>query len=93
MREGERRMSPFEPFDVAQGWQRKMLSAEGTCDLGHIPRVVLWRPGIASSLHTVTKYPRDIAMATAPHLMAIADDEIAYHRHWVSFLPFARNAK
>ena len=34
---GERGVSPFE--------LRKMLSGEGTYDLGHIPRVVLWRVG------------------------------------------------
>ena len=40
-RAGERGVSPFE--------LREMLSGEGTCDLGHIPRVVLWRSGSASS--------------------------------------------
>ncbi|GAB1487811.1 hypothetical protein MASR2M8_02520 [Opitutaceae bacterium] len=40
-RAGERGVSPFEPL--------KMLSGEGTCDLGHIPRVVLWRSGWALS--------------------------------------------
>ncbi len=38
-RAGERGMSPFE--------QRKMLSGEGTCDLDHSPRVVLWPSGWA----------------------------------------------
>ena len=38
-RAGERGVRPFE--------ERKMLSAEGTCDSGHIPRVVLWRFGWA----------------------------------------------
>ena len=36
-RAGERGVSPFE--------LRKMLSGDGACDLGHIPRVVLWRSG------------------------------------------------
>src|SRR5688572_22488758 len=38
-RAGERGLSPFE--------LREMLSGEGTCELGHIPRVVLWRSGSA----------------------------------------------
>ena len=45
-RAGERGVSPFE--------RRGMLSGEGTCDLGHIPRVVLWRSGSASSWEVVT---------------------------------------
>jgi hypothetical protein len=40
-RAGERGVSPFE--------LRVRLSGEGTCDLGHIPRVVLWRSGSALS--------------------------------------------
>ncbi len=40
-RAGERGASPFELLE--------MLSGEGTCDLGHIPRVVLWRFGWALS--------------------------------------------
>ena len=36
-RAGERGVSPFE--------LREMLSGDGTCDLGQIPRVVLWRSG------------------------------------------------
>jgi hypothetical protein len=40
-RAGERGVSPFELL--------KMLSGEGAYDLGHIPRVVLWRSGSAFS--------------------------------------------
>ena len=36
-RAGERGVSPFE--------LRGILSGEGTYELGHIPRVVLWRSG------------------------------------------------
>ena len=38
-RAGERGVSPFE--------LRRMMSGEGAYDLGHIPRVVLWRSGWA----------------------------------------------
>jgi hypothetical protein len=38
-RAGERGVSPFE--------KRKILSGKGACDLGHIPRVVLWQSGSA----------------------------------------------
>ena len=37
-RAGERGVSPFEKRDI--------LSGQGTCDLGHSPRVVLWPSGI-----------------------------------------------
>ena len=40
-RAGERGVSPFE--------LREMLSGDSTCDLVHIPRVVLWRFGWAAS--------------------------------------------
>jgi len=38
-RAGERGVSPFE--------LRKMLSGEGACDLGHVPRVAFWPSGSA----------------------------------------------
>lgn len=45
-RAGERGVSPFEI--------REMLSGDGAYDLGHIPRVVLWRSGSALSWEVVT---------------------------------------
>ena len=46
-RAGERGVNPFE--------QRKMLSGKGACDLGHIPRVVLWRSGSAASFFSAER--------------------------------------